>query len=413
MNEKGLAVNKSTLPCADCEDIRYTPAVADDRGRWQKDPSRAAILLYGGRERLRQFEMERAYLQKEKGKQQMIRRNRMQKTVKPSFFLTALMMTLMILWMAPAWADGEKPKPATTANPDVPVKELELLIRPLTKDDLKVEAEGWLILLKEHASRVSQNKIDAMKAEGDAKAKLLADATLLQEQQTARIDRMQAVVEEFRKKGGEVDAYDKYLKTVSGIKVDATDAQGSFNLVTGWLTSAEGGLRWAKNLLMFILTLVAFKVLSAILGTAIRKAVSKITGASELLKDFIVNSVRKVALAVGLVIALSMLEVNIGPFLAAIGATGFILGFALQGTLSNFAAGLMILLYRPYDIGDSVTVAGTSGKVSAMSLVSTTLRTENQVITIPNSSIWGGIITNESAAKPSGSIDGMKQQGMP
>ena len=64
---------------------------------------------------------------------------------------------------------------------------------------------------------------------------------------------------------------------------------------------------------------------------------------------------------------------SIGPFLAAIGATGFILGFALQGTLSNFAAGLMILLYRPYDIGDSVNVAGTSGTVSAMSLVSTTL----------------------------------------
>jgi hypothetical protein len=58
------------------------------------------------------------------------------------------------------------------------------------------------------------------------------------------------------------------------------------------------------------------------------------------------------------------------------------------------------------DVGDSVNVAGTSGKVSAMSLVSTTLRTENQVITIPNSSIWGGIITNESAAKPPRPIGG-------
>ena len=326
--------------------------------------------------------------------------------VKPSFFLTTLMMAMIVLWMAPAWADGEKPKPTTTANPEVPVKELELLIRPLTKDDLNVEADGWLLLLKEQASRVSQNKIEAMKAEGDAKAKLLADATPLQEQQTALIDRMQAVVEEYRIKGGAVDTYDKYLKTVSGIKVDATDAHGSWKLVSGWLTSAEGGLRWAKNILMFILTLVAFKVLASILGTAIRKAVSKISGASELLKNFIVTSSRKVTLAVGLVIALSMLEVNIGPFLAAIGATGFILGFALQGTLSNFAAGLMILLYRPYDIGDSVNVAGTSGKVSAMSLVSTTLRTENQVITIPNSSIWGGIITNESTANPPGFIGG-------
>lgn len=317
--------------------------------------------------------------------------------------LGAMIMTVItILWAGPVLGEGEKPQPTTTATAEVHVKELELLLRPLTKEDLKVEADGWLGLLKEHASHVSRNKIESMKAEGDAKAKLLADATQLQEQQTALIDRVQAVVEEFRKKGGDVDAYDKYLKTVSGIKVDATDAHGSWKLVTGWLTSAEGGLRWAKNILMFILTLVAFKILATILGTAIRKAVSKISGASELLKDFIVNSVRKVTLVVGLVIALSMLEVNIGPFLAAIGATGFILGFALQGTLSNFAAGLMILLYRPYDIGDFVNVAGTSGTVSAMSLVSTTLRADNQVITIPNGSIWGGIITNGSAPKPAG-----------
>ena len=312
------------------------------------------------------------------------------------------MVAIMILGTGPAWAEGEKPPPTTTANPEVPLKEFELLLRPLTKDDLKIEADGWIGLLKQHATRVSRNKIEGMRSEGDAKTQLLAEANQLQEQQTALMDRMQVVVEELRQKGGEVDAFDKYLKTVSGIKVDVSDAGSSWALVTGWLTSSEGGLRWAKNILLFILTLIAFKVLAKILGTATRKAVSKVSGASELLKDFIVNSTRKVTLAVGLVIALSMLEVNIGPFLAAIGATGFILGFALQGTLSNFAAGLMILLYRPYDIGDFVNVAGTSGTVSAMSLVSTTLRLDNQIITIPNGSIWGGIITNGTAQKPAG-----------
>lgn len=333
----------------------------------------------------------------------MVPQNTFSRAVQYSLVLgTVVMAVITILWTGPAWAEGEKPLPTTTANSEVPVKELELLLRPLTKDDLKVEADGWLALLKEHASRLSRNKIDGMRVEGDAKAKLLAEATQLQEQQTALMDRLQAVVEELRQKGGEVDVYDKYLKTVSGIKVDASDARGSWALVTGWLASAEGGLRWAKNVLLFIITLIAFKVLSIILGTATHKAVSKFSNVSELLKDFIVNSIRKLALVVGLVVALSMLEVNIGPFLAAIGATGFILGFALQGTLSNFAAGLMILLYRPYDIGDFVNVAGTSGTVSAMSLVSTTLRSDNQVITIPNNSIWGGIITNGSAPKPAG-----------
>ena len=312
------------------------------------------------------------------------------------------MAAIMILASGPAWAEGEKPAPTTTANPAVPLNEFDLLLRPLTKDDLKVEVEGWLGLLKEHATRVSRNKIDAMKAEGDAKTPLLAEATQLQERQTALMDRVQAVADELRRKGGEVDVYDKYLKTLSGVKVDVSDAGGSWTLLTGWLKSPEGGLRWAKNILMFILTLIAFKILSKIIGTAARRAVARFSGVSELLKDFLVSSIRKLTFVVGLVVALSMLEVNIGPFLAAIGATGFILGFALQGTLSNFAAGLMILLYRPYDIGDIVNVAGTGGTVAAMSLVSTTLRSDNQVITVPNGSIWGGIITNGTARKPAG-----------
>ena len=97
------------------------------------------------------------------------------------------------------------------------------------------------------------------------------------------------------------------------------------------------------------------------------------------------NIVRKAIFLVGFVVALSMLEVNIGPLLAAIGAAGFILGFALQGTLSNFAAGIMILIYRPYDVGDLVDVAGTFGKVDAMTIVSTTLRKpDNQKVVVPN-----------------------------
>jgi len=94
-------------------------------------------------------------------------------------------------------------------------------------------------------------------------------------------------------------------------------------------------------------------------------------------------------------VALSMLEINIGPLLAAIGAAGFIVGFALQGTLSNFAAGIMILVYRPYDIGDLVDIGGTFGTVEAMTIVSTTLRKlDNQKVIVPNNKIWGDIVTN-------------------
>ena len=84
--------------------------------------------------------------------------------------------------------------------------------------DLMVEAGGWLGLLKEHAIRVIRNTIDAMKAESDAKTNLLAEATQLQEQQTALMDRVQAVVEELRKKGGELFCGHACKPTISLIR---------------------------------------------------------------------------------------------------------------------------------------------------------------------------------------------------
>jgi small conductance mechanosensitive channel len=301
---------------------------------------------------------------------------------------------------ASAADEAPPPVPATTGNPEIPVKELQYLLNPLTKEELVVEADGWQVVLKDHIAEISAKQIQAMQAEGTTKTQILEEVTKLQEQQTALIDRVDTVVDELRKKGGEVDAYEKYLTAVSGIKVDVTDAGSTWTVITGWLKSREGGLRWLKNIILFVVTILVFMILSAILGKATQRAVARAKGASALLKDFLVYVVRKATFLVGLVVALSMLEVNIGPFLAAIGAAGFIIGFALQGTLSNFAAGIMILMYRPYDIGNFVNVAGVSGTVSAMTLVSTTLTLpDNQTVVIPNNSIWGGIITNVTGSE--------------
>ncbi len=301
---------------------------------------------------------------------------------------------------ATAADEAPPPVPTTTGNPEIPVKELQYLINPLTKDELVVEADGWQVVLKDHVAEISEKQIQAMQAEGTTKTQILEEVTKLQEQQTALIDRFNKVVDELRKKGGDVEGYEKYRTAVSGIKVDVSDAGSTWKVITGWVKSSEGGLRWAKNIILFVVTILAFMILSAILGKATKRAVLKAKGASELLKDFLVNVVRKAVFLVGLVVALSMLEINIGPFLAAIGAAGFIIGFALQGTLSNFAAGIMILLYRPYDIGNFVNVAGVNGTVSAMTLVSTTLTLpDNQTVVIPNNSIWGDIITNVTGSE--------------
>ena len=315
-----------------------------------------------------------------------------------------IFLALMIMWaiiLVPfsgvLVADAKKPSavPLTTKNPNIAIEELDYRLEPLTKDDLSVEANGWLQVLKKHVGKVSAVQIVALKAEGDKKTKLLESVTKLKEQQTALSDRFMVVIEEFKSKGGKVEDYEAYIKAISGVKVDISDASATWTVVTGWLTSAEGGLRWAKNISMFFVILLVSWILAKLLGKAVKKAVMKLQTASELLKDFIVNITRKTVFLIGFVVALSMLEINIGPLLATIGAAGFIVGFALQGTLSNFAAGILILVYRPYDVGDLVDIGGTFGKVEAMTIVSTTLRKlDNQKVIVPNNMIWGDIITN-------------------
>ena len=258
-----------------------------------------------------------------------------------------------------------------------------------------VEADGWLQVLKKHVGEVSEVQIQALTAEDDAKTTLLESVTKLKAQQTALTDRLKAVIAELESKGGKIEDYESYITAISGVQVDVSDASATWTVVTGWLTSKEGGLRWAKNIAFFLVIIFVSWILSRVIATAVKKAVANIQSASTLLKDFIVNIIRKAILLVGFIVALSMLEVNIGPLMAAIGAAGFIMAFALQGTLSNFAAGIMILIYRPYDVGDLVDVGGTLGKVDAMTIVSTTLRkVDNQKVVVPNNMIWGNIITN-------------------
>jgi small conductance mechanosensitive channel len=104
-------------------------------------------------------------------------------------------------------------------------------------------------------------------------------------------------------------------------------------------------------------------------------------------------------LLAGLLVALSQLGIEVAPMLAGLGIAGFVLGFALQDTLANFAAGVMILIYRPYDVEDMIDCAGgVFGRVSQMSLVSTTILTiDNKTLVVPNGKIWGDVITNVTA----------------
>ena len=162
--------------------------------------------------------------------------------------ILAFIVVAAIIWIpfAGAFAESDKkpePIPLTTINPDISKEELGYLVQPQTKEDLSVEANGWLQVLKKHVGKVSEVQIQVLTAEDEQKTKLLESVTKLKEQQTALVDRLKVVIEEFRSKGGKIEDYESYITAISGVEVDVSDASATWTVLMGWLTSTEGGLR--------------------------------------------------------------------------------------------------------------------------------------------------------------------------
>ncbi|MCW8872812.1 MAG: mechanosensitive ion channel family protein, partial [Xanthomonadales bacterium] len=145
----------------------------------------------------------------------------------------------------------------------------------------------------------------------------------------------------------------------------------------------------------FVLIVAGFWLLSLLLSRLAGKAMALASGASQILSRFVVNSVSRITIIVGLLLGLAALEINITPLVAVIGAAGFVIAFALQNTLSNFASGLMIMFYKPFDIGNFVETPAVSGTVKSMTLVTTNMLTpDNKLLVVPNNELWGKVITN-------------------
>jgi small conductance mechanosensitive channel len=162
------------------------------------------------------------------------------------------------------------------------------------------------------------------------------------------------------------------------------------------LLAFQRGPDLLTRLIVVAIILLAFWMLSRVVRVVVRRGLDNLgEDMSTLARDFLVGFSVKVVLVSGILVALSQFGLKIGPLLAGLGIVGFIVGFALQDTLSNFASGIMILIYRPFDVGDYVQAAGVEGEVRRMNLVSTTVHTpENHRLVIPNNKIWGDIIRN-------------------
>ena len=132
------------------------------------------------------------------------------------------------------------------------------------------------------------------------------------------------------------------------------------------------------------------------------------------LSKFLIGCTKILILGFALLVALGKFGITIAPFLAAISAMAFGASFAIQGPLSNYGAGLSIILSRPFVVGDTITVAGVSGLVQNVKLACTILTNEDGIkITIPNKDIVGEIIHNSHQYKLAHSTVGVSYDGAP
>ena len=131
---------------------------------------------------------------------------------------------------------------------------------------------------------------------------------------------------------------------------------------------------------------------------AFHKTLQKSKRVNPLLEKVLASVASKTGWAVVLMLVLGKLGVDVGPLVAGLGVTGFIVGFACQESLSNLAAGIMIALNQPFKVGDYIVAGGVEGSVLELNMMAAVLATaDNKRVTVPNKSVWGGPITNFSA----------------
>ncbi len=158
----------------------------------------------------------------------------------------------------------------------------------------------------------------------------------------------------------------------------------------------EYAITYGLKLIFFLILLfVTFKVAGWV-NRMIRRIVDK-KELDPALGHFFANIAKYCVLVLGVVTSLGTVGIETASFAAVLAATGFAVGMALQGTLGHFASGVMLLLFRPFKVGDFVTVGGQSGTVKAIDLFSTVLDTaDNKRITMPNGMVYGNQIENAS-----------------
>lgn len=161
---------------------------------------------------------------------------------------------------------------------------------------------------------------------------------------------------------------------------------------------------WSINIvlavLIFIIGRIITKIIVSLIGRIMRRAKM-----DEILVNFILSIANGLLILFVIVAAIDRLGLNTTSLVALVGAAGLAIGLALQGSLQNFAAGVMLIIFQPFKNGDFIEAAGTTGTVEKISIFSTILNTpDNKEVIVPNGDIYSGTITNYSA-KPTRRVD--------
>ncbi|MDX5361216.1 MAG: mechanosensitive ion channel [Alphaproteobacteria bacterium] len=158
----------------------------------------------------------------------------------------------------------------------------------------------------------------------------------------------------------------------------------------------EMGVQYGLSIVGAILILIGGWIISGWAKRGFERALAR-AGLDQTIRPVLGSVVRYGILLVTLVVVLNQFGVQTASLIAVLGAAGLAIGLALQGTLSNVAAGVMLLILRPIKVGEFVEAAGTSGTVKSIDLFTTELATaDNVYISVPNSAIFGQVITNYS-----------------
>lgn len=271
------------------------------------------------------------------------------------------------------------------------------------KMDLRERAENGSVLLEMTMDDVVALRASVAAVPGDAESK--AKLSVAVSNVSSLAAGIESVLTMMQSLEMDTDHYQNQLLGATGqITTDIFQVGVFSNLLLGWGETLwnnmiEGGPGLVFNIILFIgIVFVFLKLANLAQALAERGLAESKFELSLLLKRMTVSIVRNTVLIIGVLIALSQVGISLGPLLAGMGLVGFVVGFALQDTLSNFAAGMLILIYRPFDVDDIIEAGGVMGKVSEMSLVNTTILTfDNQTIIVPNGKIWGDIIKNVTA----------------